>query len=206
MLQKKIVAGLALGVSVLFSSLPGVAGVIDFENVPQTYWFKAGGQNLGSYYEGVTFGTTATILENQVYGYNYAGFPPHSGNAVLGSVNTSSITAQFDSPQQSVSLWYTSSSNLTFSAYDSSNNLITQSSVIPNLQHSFMFMVDVGNASIDHFVISGVGDSFTIDDFSAPGISGNPVPEPSAVMFMGIGGLTMAGFGYSKRRKVQAVG
>ena len=172
MLQKKVVAGLALGVSVLFSSLPGVAGVIDFENVPQTYWYMSGGQNLGNYYEGVTFGTTSTILENQVYGYNDGAYPPHSGHAVLGSVTDPQMTAQFDTPQQSVSLWYTSSYDLTLSAYDSSNNLIGQSIGSPNIGTNGLLTVSVGTASIDHVVIAGVKDYYTIDDFSAPGISG----------------------------------
>lgn len=206
MLQKKVVAGLALGVSVLFSSLPGVAGVIDFENVPQTYWFNAAGHNLGNYYEGVTFGTTAVILENQVYGYNDPSYPPHSGHAVLFGSGDSQITAQFNSPQESVSLWYTSNYGMVLTAYDSSNNIIAQSFGTPNLGTNSQLTVSVDTERIDRVIIMGfVSNSFTIDDFSASGISGNPVPEPSAVMLMGIGGLSLAGFGYARRRKVQAV-
>jgi hypothetical protein len=195
MKQKKVVAGLALGISVLFSSFQCNAMVMDFEGVPQTYWYASGNQNLGNYYAGVTFGSDATILEDQVYGYNSSYYPAHSGHAVLFSATDNNITAQFSTLQQSVSLWYTTAYDLTLSAYDASNNLIAQSVGTYNLGTNAQLAVSAGSPAIDHIVISGTADGYTIDDISA-------VPEPSTSVFMGIGGLGIAGMTYKKRKTI----
>jgi len=53
----------------------GGESVVDFDSVPQTYWANDGNQNLGTYYAGLNFGPTATVLEATVYGYNDTSLP-----------------------------------------------------------------------------------------------------------------------------------
>jgi hypothetical protein len=56
----------SLGRSVLalvfFCCASAYAGVITFEDLPDAYFFNGGGQNVGNFYPGITFGPNATGL------------------------------------------------------------------------------------------------------------------------------------------------
>src|SRR5262245_51436725 len=81
-----------------------LAATVDFENMPQSNWFLSGGlQNIGNYWDGVTFGPDATILEDQVYGYSNDFYPQHSGHAVAFSYDLPYIDAVLDTPVDYVS-------------------------------------------------------------------------------------------------------
>src|SRR5690242_10101169 len=52
-----------------------------FSDLPNSYFFNNGGQNIGSYYSGITFGPNVTALSvSRFGGYNSAAYPPHSGD------------------------------------------------------------------------------------------------------------------------------
>jgi hypothetical protein len=194
-MKKKLVAGIALVVSMLFSGIQGMAGVITFEDMPQSYWYNGGQQNFGNYWQGVNFGPASTILEDQVYGYNSSYYPPHSGHAVLFSITVPSIKAVFDSPVDSVSLWYTSYSDFYLDAYDTNDILVGQIMGASNLGTNNYLEVNTGDNNIAYVIMHDSGNYFTVDDFSASVLTGAPSPEPSAIVLLGIGlGMFRRGF------------
>ena len=175
---------------------PLLAGTIDFENVPQTYWYYGGQQNFGNYWQGVYFGPQATILETQVYGYNSAGYPPHSGYAVLFSISNPTIEADFASPTSYVSMWYTTSQSFTVTAYDALNNVLQ--SVTPSNNYGSNSFLIITQPNIAYVTMAGTGNYFTIDDFSADFVTGRPtVPLPASVLLFGPG---LVGLAAVKRR------
>lgn len=184
---------------ILFASA-AFAGTIDFENMPQSYWYYGGQQNFGNYWAGATIGPNSTILEDQVYGYNSSGYPPHSGHAVLFSYSNPSIDFTFNSPIDTFSFWYTAYYDFTISAYDSSNNFLN-SDVLPNNYGTNSFYSwSTGSSIIKSISMTGTGNYFTIDDFTAPIVTGRPTaatPEPGTILLMGIG---VAGAVIARRR------
>jgi len=80
---------------------------LSFEPVPQTYWAFAGAQNLGDYYDGVTFGPDLTIYESTIYGYSNTVYPWHSSDAVASPMGTDPLRIDFDEEKTHVGLWYT---------------------------------------------------------------------------------------------------
>lgn len=163
--------------------LTGVASatVLDFENIPQTYWNTGGGQNLDGYYPGVSFGPVATILEDQVYGYNSSSYPPHSGHAVLFSFSTPYINVSFAQPVSNVGFWFTTYNNLVLEAYDASNTLLAQNSFSGSNSGTNNFLQVVAT-NIKSVSIHDSGNYFTIDDFQY-----SLVPIPGAVWLLGSG-------------------
>lgn len=196
-MKKKIIAGWALGISILCSSMQSFAGTITFEDMPQDYWYAGGQQNFGDYWAGVNFGPQSTILEDQVYGYNSFDYPAHSGHAVLFSIDFPSITATFQTPVDFVSLWYSSSSDFYLDAYDADGNLIAQSYGGSNLGTNNYIQVNTATNSIDHVIMHDSGNNFTVDDFTAPIVTGSPTPEPASILLLGTG---LVGLASTRRR------
>jgi hypothetical protein len=183
---------LALGLASI--ALRATAGTIDFENMPTAYWYYGSQTNFGNYWAGVNFGPNATILEDQVYGYNSYGYPPHSGHAVLFSIDTPYIDASFASAVDSVSLWFTSGwGSLTIDAYDAGNNLIDSVSGSSNYGTSSYLSMTHGSSDIAWVKIHDHGNYFTIDDFTSPTTSGQPSRVPDAANTLGLIAASMAG-------------
>ena len=179
------------------------AGTINFNNMPQQYWYYGGHQNFGTYWAGVDFGPDATILEEDVYGYSSGGYPPVAGSdAVLFSFSTPYITASFATPVDTVSIVYTNGSgNFTFSAYDSSNNLLDQDVVGTNYGTNSLLTITDGTSDISWVEMSGIGNFFTIASFSTPDTTGLPSNAPDAtstLALLGVAALALFGF----RRKL----
>ncbi|MFH0931650.1 MAG: hypothetical protein V1890_06910, partial [Candidatus Zixiibacteriota bacterium] len=60
--MKKVIL-LSLALLMLVSSPSWALVLLDFEGIPDAYYFYGGNTNLGSYYSGVNFGLDATILD-----------------------------------------------------------------------------------------------------------------------------------------------
>ncbi|MBD3234824.1 MAG: T9SS type A sorting domain-containing protein [candidate division Zixibacteria bacterium] len=137
-----------------------------FENIPEQYWYFGGGENLGCFYEGLCFGPEATILENQVYGYNDEGYPPHSGHAVLFSAGVPYIDVTFDMPTNYVGVWYTcGQGDFNLVAYDQDFNVIHTDQGPENYGENGYLEVYSPYDNIVAVQIHNSGDFFTIDDF-----------------------------------------
>jgi hypothetical protein len=146
-----------------FSVQPEGGGFIDFEDVPQNYWFNSGNQNLSCYYYGLCFGPHATILEDEIYGYNSDDFPPHSGHAVLFSFTEDYIRVDFDDPVNHAGVWYTAWSTFYLEGYDSTGNLLNSTSGPYNSGTNTYLEVNADD--IFYVVMHDSGNHFTVDDF-----------------------------------------
>gem|GEM_PF-3064517 len=145
-----------------FTVQPEGGGFIDFENVPRAYWFNSGNLNLGCYYYGLCFGPQATILENEIFGYNFDDFPPHSGHAVLFSFTEDYIRVDFDDPVDHAGIWYTAWSSFYLEGYDSSGNLLDSTSGPYNSGTNTYLEVNADD--IFYVVMHDSGNHFTVDD------------------------------------------
>jgi hypothetical protein len=101
------------------------AGLLDFEALPDAYFFSSGGQNVDTFYSGLTFGPNVTGLSvSRFGGYDDSGFPPHSGDVVIWDAFDPSISISFDTPIDAFGIWYTSIDPLELDVFDQSNNLL----------------------------------------------------------------------------------
>ncbi|HRI15261.1 MAG TPA: hypothetical protein PLX89_19890 [Verrucomicrobiota bacterium] len=193
----KLLAALAIGSSTGASAF---AGTIDFENMPQDYWYFGGQVNFGNFWQGVTFGPQSTILEDQVFGYNSAGYPPHSGHAVLFTISLPYIEAVFDNPVDQVDLWYTSISDFVIDAYDSGGNLLTSSVGGANYGSNSPLGVSWATKDIKKIVMHDSGNYFTVDDITADLLTGNPRGVPDSLSTVSALAFAMGGLALLRRK------
>lgn len=162
------------------------AGIITFENMPEEYWFNLNGENIAIFWEGVTFGPEATILESEVCFYADDYYPQHSGTSVLFSNAVPYIDADLEEAVNEVSLWYTCNTTFYMDAYDAEGNIVASNSGPENLTTNSYLSVSTDENIITRvhmYNASGENRYFTIDDFETVMLSGEPrpvqVPEPS---------------------------
>lgn len=112
----------------LFMLVPATAfgqTPLSFAKLPNNYFFNSGGQNIGNYYPGVTFGPNVTALSvSRFGGYNSTAYPPHSGDVVIWDPVDSTITITFASTVQSLAFWYTSLGPIQAEAFDINNQYV----------------------------------------------------------------------------------
>ena len=73
--------------------------IITFEDPPDANFFSTGGQSIGNFYSGLTFGPAVTGSSVSRFGdYDNAGFPPHSGDVVIWDATDPTITISFALP------------------------------------------------------------------------------------------------------------
>jgi hypothetical protein len=181
-------AALLILVACLGISVPVRAGTVflNFEDLPDAYFFSSGGENIGNFYSGVTFGPYVTGLSvTRFGGYDDAAYPPHSGDVVVWSAFDDPMTLVFDSPQSVVSFWFTSLNPITMTAYDSGANSLGSVTGDANTDgatgtSSFLEFDGAGIASV---AISSAAGQYVMDDLTFAS-SETTVPEPGSVVLI----------------------
>jgi len=161
------------------------AGTITFDDAPIT------GTDLGSFYQGVTFGEGAQVIPQTTPLY-----PAHSGNQFLSDqdIANPTISATFSTPQSELDFYFTCADGVTITAFDSSHNalgspLTTSTGNLGTLDHVTITSGLDNIASVEITDNGGLGNFLTIDDFSSRGISGAPAPDvTSTFALLGIAG------------------
>jgi len=182
-MKKALVAILGI---LLFTAPAHAVIVFDFEDIPETYWYEGGGQNMGSYYPEVTFGPKATILEDQIYGYNSIGYPPHSGHAVLTSEEYT-LRIDFANPTNHVGFWFSTAGGFYLRSYDSNDVMINEQVTNTTINYNDYISVNFETDAIAYVNIVGAFNT-TIDDFEY-----GAVPIPGAVWLLGSGLVGIVG-------------
>ena len=170
----------------LFSAAMCRAGtvLIDFEDLPDAYFFSSGGQNIADYYAGVTFGPYVTGLSvSRFGGYDNVAYPTHSGDVAVWSVFDNDTTLAFSAPQDSVSFWYTSIDPITLTAFDSGSgslgSVVGDANTDGTTGTSSQLEIDVsGIASV---TISSSAGQYVFDDLQFS-TEASAVPEPSSIV------------------------
>jgi hypothetical protein len=202
--MKKLMTIFTVSAMVLTSVQVFAMTTIDFEGTPDTYHYKAGGQNLDGYYSGLDFGPQAQIFDWSLgHGYYSPGvFIPHSGTAVVGDSHT--IQVDFLGFTGSyVEAWYTTScyetDGFSLKAYDASDNLLDSSFASVNVGTNSLISVSSAGNDIAYVVFHQVsGDLFTLDDFAYESNARAVVPVPGAVFLGGIGAALV---GWLRKRR-----
>lgn len=159
----------------------GLAGdTLTFEDLPDAYFFNGGDQNIGGFYNGITFGPDVTGLSvSRFGGYDDTGFPPHSGDVAIWDASDPTVTISFNSPILSFGIWYTTYDPLTLDAFDVSGDLLGTAIADPNTDgttgtSSFLSLSDAGTDSV---TLTSTPGFFVLDDATyEPETSA--VPEP----------------------------
>lgn len=174
---------LSLTVVFLFCLCRSLIGdVIDFEDLPNDYFFLGGSQNIGSFYTGVILGPDVTALSVTLFGgFDSLAFPTHSGDVAIWSPFEFDIAVQFAVAQEIVGVWYTSLDFLLLSASDGSGLLLGSVVGNPNTD-GFLGASDFLSFSapnIASVILSGAPGLFVLDDLTFKPVA-TAVPEPSA--------------------------
>jgi hypothetical protein len=184
--------GCAVLLSIFSGGLMANCGVLDFEDLPDTYFFSSGGQNIGNFYPDVTLGPYVTGLsESRFGGYDDAAFPPHSGDVVVWSPFDDPMTLAFSSPETVVGFWYTSLNPITLTVYDASNNLLGSMTRPANTDGTtgISTYLEFDGANIALVTISSGAGQYVLDDLSVGGV-GTSVPEPgTGLLSLAAGGI-----------------
>ena len=183
---------LAICMLMLVMGIAGAASALttlDFEGLPDSYNYMFGGQNIGDYYSGVTFGPGATIADRNRGGYNDNDYPPHSGDAVFISRDYSYVDITFATTVSYVEGWFSFSQTGYLEAYDASGAIVDSDSMAPN--YGSNGLMSVSAPDIKWVRIHDHGDFWTGDD-----IAYGAVPEPSSLLALvtsigGLGGLML---------------
>ncbi|MFH0931565.1 MAG: PEP-CTERM sorting domain-containing protein, partial [Candidatus Zixiibacteriota bacterium] len=131
-----------------------------------------------------------------IYGYNDAGYPPHSGNAVLFSISDPVIRMDFTGGfVNSVSAWYTSAYTFYMDLYNSSNVLLSSVSAPSNYGTNSLISYGSSGFDIAYVEFHDAGDFYTLDD-----IAYNPIPEPGTLMLLGTGLLGLGAFRFRRKK------
>lgn len=191
-----LVLGLAAALSV------ARAGTITFEDMPDAYLFYGGQTNFGNYWAGINFGPSSTILDSVRGGYNSSGYPPHSGTSVLFSISTPYIDATLDNAIDNFSFWYSAPQPFAVETYDALDNLLTSTPLASVYGSNQFISVSSPSENIKRIRFIGTGNYFTIDDFTAPFVSGKPRTDtvPDAGSSLILVSLAFACIAASRRR------
>lgn len=167
------------------------ADTIDFETLPDAYFYNGGDQNIGDFYTGITFGPDVTGLSvSRFGGYDSSGFPPHSGDVVILDATDATITISFASAVDSFGIWYTSFDPLTLGAFDSGGNSLGNAVGNPNTDgttgnSSFLSLSAPGIQSI---TLTSTPGLFVLDDLTTTSIT-TPVPEPNSSVLLAMSSI-----------------
>src|SRR5579884_983289 len=140
-----------------------------FSDLPNSYFFNNGGQNIGNYYSGITLGPNVTALSvTRFGGYNSAAYPPHSGDVAIWDASDPTITVSLASPVQSVGVWYASLGSISMLAFDSNNNRVGAANGTANsdgMTGTSTFLV-VSGSSISSVRITGTPGTFVLSSLT----------------------------------------
>ncbi len=171
--MKGLITISAIAVWILIASGAYANTLVNFEGIPETYLYKFGNQNLNGYYPGLNFGPNATILDRVRGGYNYSGYPAHSGDAVIFSASVPYIRVDFMGfTTNYVEAWYSSAYTFYLEAYDASNNLLGYSSGPSNYGTNSLISVSTGASNIAYVKFHDSNNFFCVDDLAYSGAGG----------------------------------
>ena len=154
---------------------------LDFEDLPDAYFFSGGDQNIADFYSGITFGPDVTGLSvSRFGGYDDSGFPPHSGDVVVWDATDPTVTISFESPLQYFGIWYTSFDPLTLAAFDSGGNPLDTTVGAPNTDGTTgtSTLLSLADAGVQSVTLTSAPGFFVLDDltFNTEAVP-TPVPE-----------------------------
>ncbi|MHA2374634.1 MAG: DUF7507 domain-containing protein [Candidatus Thorarchaeota archaeon] len=118
-------------------------------------------QEVLDHYPGLTFSTGTICLVKP--NYNWPGYPPHSGNAVLDSIATGYTRIDFDFSVSMVGAWFsTDSTTVYLYAYDEFDNLLDSTSVFSG--YGVMKYAELSASGIKYVVFEDTADYWVMDD------------------------------------------
>lgn len=176
----------------IFLAVNGHAYIIDFEGLADLT--PVTDQYIGF---GLTFSNATAITAG--ISLNQIEIPPRSGSNVVYD-NGGPIIINFSVPVSNAGGYFTYYTNITLTAYDSSNNLIATvpSSFSANyvgagIGTPWEFLQVASAGGISRIEIAGhpSGGSFTLDDFTDTPPS-TAVPEPTTILFLSLGSGLLA--------------